>query len=86
MTNYTLGYARVSTDPQSLDQQLDALVVAGIAEDRIYTDKMSGARTDRPGLEELLDAAREGDTIVVVERCCPPHRTQTAPKVFGVPL
>jgi len=66
MTSLQLGYARVSTDPQSLDQQLDALVVAGVSEDRIYSDKMSGARTDRPGLTKLLDVAREGDTIVVV--------------------
>lgn len=65
MTNYTLGYARVSTDPQSLDQQFDALIAAGIDEEHIYADKMSGARKDRPGLEGLLAAAREGDTIVV---------------------
>jgi len=66
MTSLQLGYARVSTDPQSLDQQLDALVAAGVDEKRIYTDKMSGSRTDRPGLAMLLDVAREGDTIVVV--------------------
>lgn len=66
MTSLQLGYARVSTDPQSLDQQLDALIAAGVDEARIYTDKMSGARTDRPGMTKLLDVAREGDTIVVV--------------------
>jgi DNA invertase Pin-like site-specific DNA recombinase len=66
MTTYTLGYARVSTDPQSLDQQFDALIAAGLDEARIYSDKMSGSRSDRPGLESLLGAAREGDTIVVV--------------------
>lgn len=66
MTSLQLGYARVSTDPQSLDQQLDALVAAGVDEKRIYTDKMSGTRTDRPGLMKLLDVAREGDTIVVI--------------------
>lgn len=66
MASLQLGYARVSTDPQSLDQQMDALMAAGVDESRIYTDKMSGTRTDRPGLSRLLDVAREGDTIVVV--------------------
>lgn len=66
MTSLQLGYARVSTDPQSLDQQLDALVESGVDGKRIYTDKMSGSRSDRPGLAKLLDVARAGDTIVVV--------------------
>jgi DNA invertase Pin-like site-specific DNA recombinase len=60
----TLGYARVSTDHQSLDQQYDALTAAGV--DRVFTDKISGTRDDRPGLAGLLDYAREGDTVVVV--------------------
>jgi DNA invertase Pin-like site-specific DNA recombinase len=38
-----LGYARVSTEHQSLDQQLDALTAAGVDADRVYTDKLSGA-------------------------------------------
>lgn len=59
-----LGYARVSTSHQTLDQQHDALNAAGV--ERVFTDKMSGARDDRPGLAALLDYAREGDTIVVV--------------------
>jgi DNA invertase Pin-like site-specific DNA recombinase len=66
MASLQLGYARASTDPQSLDQQFDALVAAGIDENHVYSDKMSGSRTDRPGLAKLLDVAREGDTIVVV--------------------
>jgi len=61
-----LGYARVSTDPQSLDQQIDALRAAGVDEDRIFSDKLSGAKTDRPGLHAMLATAREGDTVVVV--------------------
>ncbi|MCA1704485.1 MAG: recombinase family protein [Actinobacteria bacterium] len=60
----TLGYARVSTDHQSLDQQHDALSAAGV--DRVFTDKISGTRDDRPGLAALLDYARDGDTVVVV--------------------
>jgi DNA invertase Pin-like site-specific DNA recombinase len=63
-----LGYARVSTGHQSLDQQLDALTAAGVDPDRIYRDKLSGASTreQRPGLAELLDYARPRDAIVVV--------------------
>jgi DNA invertase Pin-like site-specific DNA recombinase len=59
-----VGYARVSTGHQSLDQQHDALTAAGCT--RIFTDKLSGVRDDRPGLAALLDYARTGDTVVVV--------------------
>lgn len=61
-----LGYARVSTTRQKLDSQIDALREAGVSPERIWTDKMSGARNDRPGLTALLDYAREGDTVIVV--------------------
>lgn len=63
-----LGYARVSTGHQSLDQQVDALTAAGVDPDRVYSDKLSGVSTreQRPGLAALLDYAREGDAIVVV--------------------
>lgn len=59
-----IGYARVSTQAQSLDQQHDALTAAGVT--RTFTDTMSGARDDRAGLAEMLAYAREGDTVVVV--------------------
>ncbi|WP_445167018.1 recombinase family protein [Mycolicibacterium sp. Dal123E01] len=67
-TGTQLGYARVSTGHQSLDQQTDALTAAGVDAGRIYSDKLSGASTreQRPGLASLLDYAREGDAIVVV--------------------
>ena len=42
-TGAQLGYARVSTEHQSLDQQLDALAAAGVDADRVYSDKLSGA-------------------------------------------
>jgi DNA invertase Pin-like site-specific DNA recombinase len=63
-----LGYARVSTGHQSLDQQLDALSAAGVNPKRVYSDKLSGTSTreQRPGLAALLDYARPGDAIVVV--------------------
>lgn len=67
-TGVQLGYARVSTSHQSLDQQLDALAAAGVEEDHIYSDKLSGSSTreQRPGLAALLDYARPGDAIVVI--------------------
>jgi len=67
-TGTQLGYARVSTGHQSLDQQVDALTDAGVEGTRVYSDKLSGSSTreQRPGLAALLDYAREGDAIVVV--------------------
>src|SRR5947209_14590516 len=67
-TGVQIGYARVSTGHQSLDQQLDALTTAGVDPDRVYRDKLSGTSTreQRPGLAALLDYARAGDAIVVV--------------------
>jgi len=58
-----VGYARVSTEHQSLDQQRDALTAAGC--ERIFTDQLSGVRDDRPGLVALRDYVRAGDTVVV---------------------
>jgi DNA invertase Pin-like site-specific DNA recombinase len=50
---------------QDLGRQLDALAAAGVVEDHIYTDKKSGATTDRPGLQDALRQARAGDIVVV---------------------
>ncbi|WP_081054899.1 recombinase family protein [Burkholderia diffusa] len=59
-----LGYARVSTEEQSLDLQLVALKKSGCS--RIFTDHgISGMRHERPGLKKLIATARSGDTIVV---------------------
>jgi DNA invertase Pin-like site-specific DNA recombinase len=57
------GYTRVSTVAQTLHQQHDALKEAGAS--KIYSDTMSGARDDRPGLAALMDQLRAGDTVVV---------------------
>jgi DNA invertase Pin-like site-specific DNA recombinase len=57
-----IGYARVSTEDQKVDLQMDALKSAGCS--RIFTDKASGARDDRPGLQEALTFLRPGDTLV----------------------
>jgi DNA invertase Pin-like site-specific DNA recombinase len=58
-----IGYARVSTQDQTLSLQQDALTEAGC--ERIFTDTVSGARTDRPGLDEALEYVRSDDTLVV---------------------
>lgn len=58
-----IGYARVSTHEQSLDLQLDALEKAGC--EKIYQEKMSGMKDDRPQLNQLIEYAREGDVLVV---------------------
>jgi len=58
-----IGYARVSTLDQNPDLQIDALNQAEC--ERIFTEKASGAKTDRPQLQAALDFMREGDTLVV---------------------
>ncbi|MCB0934643.1 MAG: recombinase family protein [Mycobacterium sp.] len=58
-----VGYTRVSTVAQTLDQQNEALISAGVT--KVFSDTMSGARDDRPGLSALLDYVRPGDTVVV---------------------
>lgn len=63
MKNYVFGYARVSTEAQNLDRQLDVLEKYGV--DMIYNEKMSGTKKNRPELTKLLDRITEGDTVVV---------------------
>jgi DNA invertase Pin-like site-specific DNA recombinase len=58
-----IGYARVSTDEQSLDLQLDALKKVGCK--RVFTDKASAAKGERPGLAEAVSHLRPGDLLVI---------------------
>lgn len=58
-----IGYARVSTLTQTLEQQTEQLTAAGAG--KIFSDVMSGAREDRPGFTECLRFLREGDTLIV---------------------
>ena len=60
-----IGYARVSTEDQSLDGQLDALKAAGA--ERIFADKITGTARSRPELDRLLDQLRQGDVITVTK-------------------
>ena len=58
-----IGYARVSTDDQNLDLQRDALRLIGC--EKIYEDRISGAKAARPGLTMALEVARAGDILTV---------------------
>lgn len=58
-----IGYARVSTDDQNLDLQHDELKKAGCG--KIFDDKITGSKIDRPGIDAAIDYARDGDVIVV---------------------
>lgn len=58
-----IGYARVSTEDQNLTLQLDALKKIGC--ERVFTDKVGGAKVVRPGLTDALSHLRAGDTLVV---------------------
>lgn len=55
-----VGYIRVSSVDQNTERQLD-----GVALDKVFTEKVSGATTDRPQLQAMLEYVREGDTILV---------------------
>ena len=58
-----IGYARVSTGEQNLDLQIDALKQANC--EKIFTDQISGAKSERPGLDEVMEFLRPDDTLVI---------------------
>jgi len=60
-----IGYARVSTDDQSLDSQTDALSAAGA--EKVFADKISGSRRIRPELDRMLEQLRDGDVVTVTK-------------------
>ncbi len=60
-----LGYARVSTEEQNLDGQLDALTSAGA--EKIFSEHVSGAGKQRPEFQRLMDHLREGDVVTVTK-------------------
>jgi len=64
-TNRLVGYARVSTNGQELKLQTDALLKAGVRKNHIFMDKVSGAKSVRPGLDGCVADLREGDILVV---------------------
>ncbi|MEK5061858.1 resolvase [Paenibacillus sp. FSL H7-0326] len=60
-----IGYARVSTEDQHLELQIDALRAAGVEERDIFMEKVTGAKKDRPELEKLLSYMKPGDAVIV---------------------
>jgi DNA invertase Pin-like site-specific DNA recombinase len=58
-----IGYARVSTEGQELTAQLEQLQAVGV--DKLFKEKASGVKQDRPQLAAMLDHLREGDTVVI---------------------
>ena len=60
-----VGYARVSSNAQELKLQLDALTQTGCAKADIFTDKVSGAKAARPGLDRCLGQLKQGDVLIV---------------------
>lgn len=65
MSSYKMGYARVSTQDQNLNRQIDQLKEVGCK--KIYKEKVTGTKKERPELETMLGELREGDTIVITE-------------------
>ena len=60
-----IGYARVSTEGQSLEAQLDALRAAGV--ERVFSEKVSGSKRSRPELDKMIDQLRPGDVVSVTK-------------------
>ncbi|MGL4449804.1 MAG: recombinase family protein [Sarcina sp.] len=60
-----IGYARVSTEDQKLDRQLDMLVEYGVDKRNIYTEKITGTKADREELTKMIDELVEGDVVVI---------------------
>ena len=60
-----IGYARVSTDDQKLDAQTDALTAAGAG--KVFAERISGSKRERPELNRLLDQLRDGDIVTVTK-------------------
>lgn len=63
MKSFVFGYARVSTEQQNLNRQIDALKKYGC--DLIFNEKMTGTKKERPELSKMIDRMTEGDTVVI---------------------
>ena len=62
-----IGYARVSTEEQNLDRQIDALLQVGIDDRLIYKEKITGTKKDRPELQKMLNHLNKGDIVIITD-------------------
>lgn len=62
-----VGYARVSTEEQSLNRQIDMLVDYGVDKRNIYQEKISGMKPNREQLDKMIDELQEGDTVIITD-------------------
>ena len=62
-----VGYARVSTDGQNLDRQIDALKAVGVDSRVLYQEKITGTKKDRPELQRMLNELNEGDVVIITD-------------------
>jgi len=62
-----LGYARISTQEQNLDRQINTLMAAGVSRKHLYCEKMTGTKVDRPELNRMLDDLEMGDTVIIAD-------------------
>ena len=62
-----VGYARVSTEEQNLDRQLDQLIDYGVDKRNIYMEKITGTKRDRLELNKMIDELQEGDTLIITD-------------------
>lgn len=62
-----IGYARVSTEDQNLDRQIDALVKYGVDERLIYSEKITGTKMDRPELSKMINSLKKSDIVIIAD-------------------
>lgn len=62
-----IGYARVSTEEQNLDRQLDALAKYGVDKRNIYKEKITGTKKDREQLNKMLDELQDEDIVIITD-------------------
>ena len=62
-----VGYARVSTEEQSLNRQIDMLIDYGVDKRNIYQEKISGMKSNREQLDKMIDELQEGDTVIITD-------------------
>lgn len=62
-----IGYARVSTEEQNLDRQIDALIKYGVDKRNIYNEKITGTKKDREQLNKMIDELQKGDVVIIAD-------------------